>query len=430
MVTMAEQLTGKQLARLLVISLAIGVLGAIGASLLLWIIDHGTDLVFAHIPQALGLETTPWWWAALLLLLSALLVTLIRKLPGATGKGPLTGFHFDDPLRIVPGVLLAALATLIFGIALGPEAPLIVLGTSIGAIVARKADPKTRQAIMMLGGVAAISAVFGSPFITAFMILEFAALGMLPALLITPVLVALAGSYIVQIGIWGIPGFGVHSLSVPGLPAYTEIAFGDLFIGLLVALVAGVVAVLARLGGLAFERLSSQRATVGLFVAAIVTAGVLFVAMNGFSLPMDQILFSGNSGMATLIHETSIAAVLCILIGKGIAYSVALGSGFRGGPIFPATFLGVAVAVLFILIFPNDSVSAMAAAGIAASAAAMLKLPATSALLGMLLIVGAGPAVAPFAIMGAAIGFLIRLLIDHQLGNDEQPEHAVASATT
>ena len=48
----------------------------------------------------------------------------------------------------------------------------------------------------------------------------------------------------------------------------------------------------------------------------------------------------------------------------------------------------------------------------------------------MLLIVGAGPAVAPFAIMGAAIGFLIRLLIDHQLENDEQPEHAVASATT
>lgn len=426
---MTAQPSGAQLAKLLGIALVVGVLGAVAASLLLWVIDHGTELVFTHIPESLGMETTPWWWAALLLLISALLVTLIRKLPGATGKGPLTGFHFDNPLSIAPGILLAALATLIFGVALGPEAPLIVLGTSIGALVARKADPKTRQAIMMLGGVAAISAVFGSPFITAFMILEFAALGVVPALLITPVLVALAGSYIVQIGIWGIPGFGVHSLSVPGLPAYNEIVFGDLFIGLLVAVVAGVVAVLARHGGLAFDRFSSKRVPVGLFVAAIVTAAVLFVAMNGYSLPMDQILFSGNSGMATLIHETSIAAVLCILIGKGIAYSVALGSGFRGGPIFPATFLGVAVAVLFVLIFPNDSVSAMAAAGIAASAAAMLKLPATSALLGMLLIVGAGPAVAPFAILGAAIGFVIRLLVDHKLGDDEQPATAPEGAT-
>ena len=228
---MTDQPSSNQIARLLGIALVVGVLGAIAASMLLWIVDHGTELVFTRIPESLGMESTPWWWAALMLLISAALVALTKKMPGATGSGPLTGFHFDDPLRIVPSVLLAALATLIFGIALGPEAPLIVLGTSVGAIVARKADPRTRQAIMLLGGVAAISAVFGNPFITAFMILEFAALGMLPALLVTPVLVALGGSYLVQIGIWGIPGFGVHSLSVPGLPAYTSIQAGDLLTG-------------------------------------------------------------------------------------------------------------------------------------------------------------------------------------------------------
>lgn len=425
---MTDQPSSNQIARLLGIALVVGVLGAIAASMLLWIVDHGTELVFTRIPESLGMESTPWWWAALMLLISAALVALTKKMPGATGSGPLTGFHFDDPLRIVPSVLLAALATLIFGIALGPEAPLIVLGTSVGAIVARKADPRTRQAIMLLGGVAAISAVFGNPFITAFMILEFAALGMLPALLVTPVLVALGGSYLVQIGIWGIPGFGVHSLSVPGLPAYTSIQAGDLLTGALVAVIAGLVAVLAREGGVLFDRFAQKRVTLALFAAAVATALVLLVAMNGFSLPIDQILFSGNSGMTTLIHETSIAAVICILVGKGIAYSVALGSGFRGGPIFPATFLGVAVAVLVVLIFSGDSVSALAAAGIAASAAAMLKLPATSALIGMLLIVGAGPAVAPFAILGAAIGFMIRLAMDKKLGHDEQPAHVPAAA--
>ena len=58
----------------------------------------------------------------------------------------------------------------------------------------------------------------------------------------------------------------------------------------------------------------------------------------------------------------------------------------------------------------------------------MLKLPATSALIGMLLIVGAGPAVAPFAILGAAIGFIMRLAMDKKLGNDEQPAHVPAAA--
>jgi hypothetical protein len=54
----------------------------------------------------------------------------------------------------------------------------------------------------------------------------------------------------------------------------------------------------------------------------------------------------------------------------------------------------------------------MAAAGIAASAAAMLKLPATSALLAAVLVAGTGPAIAPFAIFGAVIGWLLRLSLD------------------
>jgi hypothetical protein len=46
----------------------------------------------------------------------------------------------------------------------------------------------------------------------------------------------------------------------------------------------------------------------------------------------------------------------------------------------------------------------------------------------MLLIVGAGPAVAPFAILGAAIGFMMRLAMDKKLGHDEQPAHVPAAA--
>jgi H+/Cl- antiporter ClcA len=347
-------------------------------------------------------------------------------LPGETGPGPLSGFHFDLPLVIVPSVLAAALGTLIFGMVLGPEAPLIVLGSALGAILARNADPQTRKAMMLLGGVAAIGAVFGNPFVTAFMVLEFAAIGMVPAMLITPVLVALASSYVVQIGIWGLPGFGVHSLSVPDLPSYTNIAFGDLLTALVVSVLAGSVAILARKSGLAFERYAKKRVTRALFIGAIVTAGVVAIAMTIFDVSPELILFSGSAGMSELIKQTSVVSIVVILVGKAIAYAMALGGGFRGGPIFPATFLGVAIAVLTVAIIPGDSVSAIAAAAIAASAAAMIKLPATSALLGMVLIVGAGPAIAPFAILGAVIGFGIRTFVDSK--DESVPEKENESA--
>ena len=108
--------------------------------------------------------------------------------------------------------------------------------------------------MMFIGGAAAIGAVFGNPFITGFMILEFAALGAAPAALLLPVFTALASSYIVSIGIWNIPGLGVHSLSVPGLPSYPSIEAGDLLAGIVVALIAAVVAVLTRASGLGVDR--------------------------------------------------------------------------------------------------------------------------------------------------------------------------------
>ncbi len=123
-------------------------------------------------------------------------------------------------------------------------------------------------------------------------------------------------------------------------------------------------------------------------------------------------LFSGQSAMPQLIAETSGLTVLLIVVGKVLAYGLALGGGYRGGPIFPATFIGVGVGVLASLVFTDLSVSAMAAAGIAATATVMLRLPFTSAMLGMLLIGSAGLAVAPLAIMGSVVGFGVRQALD------------------
>lgn len=410
--TPAATLDAKKLPGVLAGAIVVGALAAVAATAFLVIVEKSQEFVFHELPAAVGLNHAPWWWAAVLLVIAATVVMLAQRMRGATGSGPLTGFHFDVPLVNVPAILLAAFASLVGGVALGPEAPLIVIGTSVAAILGARRAPEMKQAMMFIGGAAAISAVFGNPFITAFMILEFMALGVAPVVLLLPVLTGLASAYLVSIGLWGIPGLGVHSLSVPGLPSYPVIEPGDLLAGAIIAVVAGAIALATRKAGSAVDALAKRSPASALFGAAIVTTLVLMLGELVFGVNQDQILFSGNSGMGTLIAQTSITTVLFILFGKAVVYSAALGSGFRGGPIFPVTFLGVAVGVLGSLIFPDANVSALAAAGIAASAAAFLKLPATSALLGALLIAGAGAAIAPFAIFGSVIGFAIRLASD------------------
>ena len=113
---------------------------------------------------------------------------------------------------------------------------------------------------------------------------------------------------------------------------------------------------------------------------------------------------------------------------KALAYAAALGGGMRGGPIFPATFLGVGVAITVALALPWAGVTALVVTGIAASAAGMIKLPGTSALLAALLAVGSGAAVAPFAILGAVIGLLMRMAADRVIARtpDEQRTQPMA----
>jgi H+/Cl- antiporter ClcA len=409
-----------------VLAIVIGLVAATAASVFLWVVDGGQELFYKKIPESFGWARLPGWWVLLLLLGGAFLIFLARRLPGATGGSPLSGFHFTNPSSWAPGILVAALGTLVFGAALGPEGPLIVLGSALGAILLRRAEPSVQQLGMLLGGMAAIGTVFGNPFVAAFMLLEFAAMGAVPTAALIPAYVSLGAGYVTLVG-WGTwTGFGVHALSVPGLPAYDSIKPEDLIAGVIVALIVAVLAAVARELGERTDLLGRRRPTVVLFAAAALTAAIAWAVATAFDVPYDQILFSGQTGMAGLITETSAAAVAAIVIGKLLVYGLALGGGFRGGPVFPATFIGVGFGVLASLVFTDLSVSAMAAVGIAAAATVMLRLPFTSGMLAMLLIGGAGPGIAPFAIIGAVIGFIIRQALDRLDARRSTPAPATA----
>ena len=77
-------------------------------------------------PAGLGFHSEPLWWPIPPLVLAGILVSLtIRYLPGTGGHSPADGFKAGAgapaPAEL-PGIILAALATLSLGVVLGPEA--------------------------------------------------------------------------------------------------------------------------------------------------------------------------------------------------------------------------------------------------------------------------------------------------------------------
>src|SRR5204863_3368096 len=129
------------------------------------------------------------------------------------------------PVAYVPGVALAAFGTLAFGAVLGPELPVIALGSAVGVAAQRfvRLDQRETAVMSSAGSFSAISALFGGP-LTAGMLLVEEGLGagagaaLVPMLL--PGLVAAGVGYLVFIGFGTWTGLPAPGLAVPNLPVY------------------------------------------------------------------------------------------------------------------------------------------------------------------------------------------------------------------
>lgn len=394
-------------------AVVLGFGGAVVASLFLAVLTAAQTLIWTTIPEQLGIADQSLWYLLPWMVVGAALVAVAYRLPGHAGGSPITGLHFDIGPREIGSVVLAALGSLIFAAPLGPEAPLIACGTALGGLVARRADARGRQLAMLLAGAAAIGAIFGNPFITAFLFLEFAAAGMLPAAALVPVLVALGTGYLVMTGLGRFSGLGTHELSVPGLQVVERLEPADFLIGLLVAVLATAAILIAReLGWRLFPIAAKHRVAV-LLGSAVFMAIVAWGACTLTGLSLESVLFSGEGGLPELIAATSAGALAVIVVAKMVVYGTALGAGFRGGPIFPAVGIGVAVASGVALWLDPGQQSALIVCGIAAAAAATLKMPFTAGLLGLLITGTAGVVTAPVAILGAVVGWIARTALDN-----------------
>ncbi|TXC98323.1 chloride channel protein [Streptomyces sp. ISID311] len=375
-------------------------------------------LLYSDLPRALGFAGTPIWWPVPLLVVAGLLVGLtVRHLPGHGGHEPADGLSLSGapPLSALPGVVLAALASLSFGVVLGPEAPLIALGGGLAAgalrLLRRGVPDQAAAAVGAAGSFAAVSALLGSPLLGAFLLMEVSGLGgpMLGIVLVPGLLAAGIGALVFTgLGDW--TGLGTYSLALHDIPKAagpTVPEFGwALVIGVLAAVAAtGVRRLAVFLKGHVVRHRVPATMLMGLVVGALAVA---FAAATGKSA--TEMLYSGQSALGSLFHDSAgytVTALLLLILCKGLAYCASL-SAFRGGPIFPALFLGAAGGVVLSHL-PGLSLTAAFAMGVGAMCVAMLKLPMTSVLLATLLLGRPGLTVMPLVIVAVVVSYVVAL---------------------
>ncbi len=270
----------------------------------------------------------------------------------------------------------------------------------------------------MAGTFSAISTLFGGPLVAGVMLTEGGiALG--PALIpvLVPGFVAAAVGYLVFLGVGPYTGAPAPGLQIPDLPAYPGTSVPDLMIAIVVGVVTAalIVAINRSASGLAARqdrRVGDRR--IGIVVPLLVgglLVGLLAQLATAFGVAAEDVLFSGQASIPALVSEYSVVALVVLVLAKAVAYVISLAAGFRGGPIFPAVFLGVGVAAFAVQLFGTSPTFAVAI-GCAAGMAAQTRLVITSMLFAALLVGSGGFDAIAGAVFATVAAYLTVMALD------------------
>lgn len=409
--------------------------------------------LWQSLPGTLGYASAPWWWPLPSLALGGVLVGLaIALLPGRGGHVPARGLGGPTITPgSLPGVLAAALAGLSLGTVLGPEAPLMALGSGLALLAVRsarrEAGPRLTPVLGAAGSAAAISTIFGSPLVAGILLIEASGIGGAQLFaLILPCLLASGVGALVFTGFGDWTGLATGKLALPLSVPDGPLDAGDFLWGVPVAaLAASFVCVLIRLGGRIADRTegaagraagngdraggrgNGNRGRNGTVVRTVVCALAVGACLTAYALATgrspEEAALSGQATLAELAahpYSWPVSALVLLVLFKGIAYGISLGS-LRGGPIFPSLLLGAALATACSGL-PGFGVVPAMAAGISAAGTAAMRLPLSAIVLTALLLGGKGTDQIPLVIISSVVAFVVgELLRGRWEERDEAP---------
>jgi hypothetical protein len=266
------------------------------------------------------------------------------------------------------------------------------------------------------GSFAAVSFIFTSPLIAAVILIEASGLGgpMMRVVLVPGLLAAGIGT-LVSIGVGSFTGlstsaYALGPLSLSSAARPTAAAFGwTIALAIAIALATSLV---IRGGKLTHGHVAGPRLLPFLVVIALIVGGlaIAFAQITGHGF--SEVLFSGQDALPGLVSQAgswSLAALAWLVVFKGLAYSLSLGA-YRGGPTFPALFLGAAAGIMCSHL-PGFPIQAGVAVGMGAAVVAVLRLPLSAVVIATLLTAHASDRVEPLIIVGVVVAYVVTLLV-------------------
>ena len=332
---------------LIAYALVLGVFGAFASLLFLGVVGFGDNWYTASDPSWFGGQ---WWWIAVTAG-AGVAVGLLRRLTRLPETIPsliadLKEQHVDA--NLVPGIVVVSAVSLIGGASLGPEKPLGSLGGGAGSWLSKRRGLSEEDAQLntLSGFAGAYGGLFSVTVGVVALIVEVANPGRnryVKALLGTIVASSLSfGIYFAIAGSVFLDAYTVPPYEFESWPLLVGVP-----LGLLAAVLVTVLAVLVRLAAGLFGRLNAPgivKSTLG---------GAIF-GLIGVALPLT--LFTGSEQLKTVVNDAGalgLGLIIVLVIAKMVTFAVSQGSGFIGGPIFPALFIGGTAGVAVHEIFPG-----------------------------------------------------------------------------
>jgi H+/Cl- antiporter ClcA len=408
----------KQWYTLLLGAVPIGVIVGLAALAFVTCMRFGTFVLWTMLARSLGIThaTENPWFILSVTSIGGLLVGLCTALFRAGGEVHLLQELQQEgriAYRKVPGTLLTALVSLVFGASVGPEGPLLDLGAGIGSFLADRLQLAVEQARVLT--YTAASAVFGaffdSPFGSAFLALE------LPHAqkrrfyrLLFPGIVASIMTYGLFLLLAG--GTLGSEFTFPPYPGFR-------FLYLLYAIPLGVVG--AGAGILFIYLFRELHYLMHPLEHHPVLRGIIGgVAFGLIAMHFPLVLFSGEQQLETLLHlglHLGVFTLLLLGLLKMVVTCLCLNTGFFGGRIFPSFFAGGALGMAISLLFPTIPLVVCMLCVLSALAVSIMKIPVSMALIVSALI---QPGLAPVISIAIMVSYLLTVNIPLLPTQEEQ----------
>lgn len=323
-------------------ALAIGIASSLILIVVMKIASVLQNLLWQRLPGSLGIaQDSPLWIIGILTLTGIAVGLVIRFSQGHAGPDPASEPLIGAPVppSALPGLIVALILGLAGGVSLGPEHPIMTVNIALAVTIGARLLPRVnRMEWTILASAGTIGALFGTP-IAAALIFSQTLNGSnevpLWDRLFAPLMAAAAGALTTSL-------FFHPHFSLP-IAHYGQMQMADIISGAIVAAIAiaaGMVAVwcLPRLHAMMHQ----------------IKNPVLMLGVGGFILGILGViggpvsLFKGLDEMQQMVmnqaFSTSDYFLLAVI--KLAALVIAAASGFRGGRIFPAVFVGVALGLM------------------------------------------------------------------------------------